>query len=87
MLLQKENIVIGALHLMPLIGYKGYTSYKSILEQAKLCLKAFGNGGADAVIIENNYNLPHKIKETLDVIEMMSKLTKDLNEEYLYLQV
>jgi hypothetical protein len=73
-----KNFIIGALHFMPLIGYEGYTDYKTIFNKAKKDLKAFQEGGIHAVILENNYNLPHKIKEDPEAVKMMSDLAKDL---------
>jgi hypothetical protein len=75
----ENNFIIGALHFNPLVGYKGYENYDSILEKAKEDLFAFEKGGVHAVIIENNYNLPHKIKETNEAVDMMIRLGKDLS--------
>ncbi|MBU4069375.1 MAG: BtpA/SgcQ family protein [Nanoarchaeota archaeon] len=74
----KKNFVIGALHFSPLIGYKGFTFYEEVLEKAKQDLKSLEDGGVDAIIVENNYNFPHKIKETHEVIEMIIKLAKEI---------
>lgn len=74
----KQKIIIGALHLMPLISYPGYSNYNCILEKAKLDLQAFEEGGVDMVVIENNYNLPHQIKEKSKTVEMMLNLSKEL---------
>lgn len=78
MISKNKKFVIGALHFMPLKDYQGYTDYRTIQEKAKADLKAFENGGVDFVIIENNYNLPHRIKETKEVVEMMCQLAKSI---------
>ena len=82
MISKNKKFVIGALHFMPLKDYQGYTDYRTIQEKAKADLKAFENGGVDFVIIENNYNLPHRIKETKEVVEMMCQLAKDSREYF-----
>jgi len=71
-----RKMVMGALHFTPLIGYEGYIDYNLILEKAMLDLKALEEGGVDAIIVENNYDFPHRIKETSEAREMMMKLTK-----------
>ena len=76
--MKNKKTIIGALHFLPLIGYDGFTNYEDVLSKAIMDLETFESGGADAVIIENNYNLPHRIEENTEAIEMMLKLTKDL---------
>jgi uncharacterized protein len=75
-----SNKIIGTLHLLPLFGYPGYTSYKHILETAKKDLIAFLQGGINTIIIENNYNLPHKIEEDNLVVSMMITIIKELKK-------
>lgn len=74
------KFVIGALHFMPLEGYNGFSSYDEVLQKALLDLRAFEEGGVDGVIVENNYDLPHQIKETPAAIEMMRRLTLELSK-------
>ncbi len=77
--MKMEKYAIGALHFSPIQGYEGYESYDSILEKAKTDLKAFEEGGISVVILENNYNIPHKTtKETDCAVQMMTSLVKDL---------
>lgn len=78
MIFNKNKFVIGALHLMPLKGYKDYEGYEQILEKALKELRILEEGGVDAVIVENNYNLPHRIKETIESVSMMEKLAKEI---------
>lgn len=54
-----KNILIGALHLPPLLGYPGFPGLDVAFENAKIDLEVFQNSGFDAVIIENNYDNPH----------------------------
>ena len=45
-------------------------------------MKAFRKGGVHAVILENNYNFPHKTTdETKEAVEMMTSLVNDLMED------
>jgi membrane complex biogenesis BtpA family protein len=58
----KNKTVIGMIHLLPTLGYEGFTTKEKILARALEDLKILEKGKVDAVIIENNYDLPHKIK-------------------------
>ncbi len=55
-----RNIVIGALHFPPLLGYPDFPGMDVALENALKDLSAFEKGGVDAIIFENNYDFPHK---------------------------
>ena len=73
-----EKPIIGALHLLPLIGGKERIPYKDILECALADLKALEQGGVDGVIVENNYDLPHRIVVRPETVALMSKICKKL---------
>jgi len=57
---KKKNIIIGTIHFPPLLGYPDFPGFDIALKNALADLSAFEKGGADAVIFENNYDLPHK---------------------------
>jgi len=59
---KERGIIIGALHLPPLFGYDKDPGIDVAVQNALKDLKAFEDGGADAVIFENNYDEPHKTK-------------------------
>lgn len=75
-----NKMIIGAVHFNPLIGYEGFVDYQSVFDKAKQDLRAFEDGGVDAIIFENNYNFPHKINESYEVLEMMISLINDLSK-------
>ncbi len=56
---KKNNILIGAVHLPPLLGYPDFPGFEIALRNAKTDLETFQKAGFDAVIIENNYDIPH----------------------------
>jgi membrane complex biogenesis BtpA family protein len=60
--LLKEKKIIGVIHLLPTCGHDGFVNIQNILDKALFDLNAFEKGGVDAIIIENNYDLPHEIK-------------------------
>lgn len=57
---KKKNIIIGAIHFPPLLGYSEFPGLKIAFNNALKDLKSFEEGGVDAVIFENNYDIPHK---------------------------
>lgn len=77
---KEKNIIIGAIHFAPLFGYSEFPGLEKILENALVDLRALEQGGVDAVIIENNYDIPHKVcveKETVDQMIYLGKEIKN----------
>jgi hypothetical protein len=72
--------IIGALHFSPMIGYEGFTDEEEILKIALADLRAFEDGRVDGIIIENNYDLPHKIKVGPETVALMTYLGKELKK-------
>lgn len=70
--------IIGAIHLPPLLGFPDFPGYKVALQNAKKDLLAFEKGGADAVIIENNYDLPHTANVPTSVAVSFGKILGEL---------
>lgn len=56
---KEKNIVIGALHFPPLLGFSEFPGFEIARENALKDLKVFEEGGVDAIIFENNYDIPH----------------------------
>ncbi len=55
-----KAITIGAIHLSPLLGYPDFPGFKIAERNALHDLRTFELAGFDAVIFENNYDLPHQ---------------------------
>src|SRR5581483_8930418 len=64
--------IIGVVHLMPSPGFKGFESISLTLNRALEDAKSLENGGVDGIIIENNYDLPHKIYVNPETITTMT---------------
>ncbi|MGA2417687.1 MAG: BtpA/SgcQ family protein [Candidatus Staskawiczbacteria bacterium] len=75
-----DRPIIGALHFCPLIGYPEFPGMDFMLQKALADLRAFVDGGVDAIIIENNYDIPHTIKVSPETTEMMTVLGKKIAE-------
>jgi membrane complex biogenesis BtpA family protein len=71
---EDRNIIIGAIHFPPLLGYPNFPGFKVALKNALKDLKAFEKGGVDGIIFENNYDVPHKIFVDPRVIASMTYL-------------
>lgn len=54
-----QGVVIGAIHFPPLLGFSEFPSFEIARANALKDLEAFEKGGVDAVIFENNYDIPH----------------------------
>ena len=77
---KNKNIVIGAIHLPPLLGYKDFHGLDVALKNALADLRAFEDGGVDAIIFENNYDIPHKIFVDTPIISSMTFLGEKLRK-------
>jgi uncharacterized protein len=71
---KEKGIIIGAIHFPPLLGYADFPGFDVALENALDDLKAFEAGGADAVIIENNYDIPHRARVGPEVVASLAYL-------------
>jgi len=72
--------IIGVIHFRTLPGFNDFTSLNKVFTSARQDLLSLQNGGADAVIFENNYDLPHKIlvghETTASMVYLISKLRR-----------
>lgn len=77
---KNKNIIIGAIHFPPLFGYKDFPGLDVALKNALDDLKVFEEGGADGIIIENNYDVPHKIIVEKETVDMMVSLGREIKK-------
>jgi hypothetical protein len=56
---KKENILIGMIHLPPLLSIKGFTKMENILKKALKDLNSLQRAGFDGALIENDDDKPH----------------------------
>ncbi|KKR71896.1 MAG: hypothetical protein UU81_C0014G0005 [Microgenomates group bacterium GW2011_GWC1_41_8] len=77
--IKQKKTVIGAIHFSPSPGYKQFDSIQKALKRAQFDLDTLIDGGIDAVIFENNYDVPHKTyvkhETTAFMTYLISKLT------------
>lgn len=73
-----ERPVIGMIHFMPLLGYKGYIGIDKVFKGALKDLRALEKGGVDGIMVENNYDIPHKIFVDKETVACMTYLTGEI---------
>ncbi len=75
---REKNIVIGAIHFPPLLGRKDFPGFDIALTNALADLASFEKGGVDAVIVENNYDLPHTEKIDESAVASLTYLAEQI---------
>jgi uncharacterized protein len=78
---KKTPIIIGSLHFPPLLGYEGFPGMEVCQKRALEDLAAFEKGGADAVIFENNYDVPHLEFVRPETVACMAVLGKAIMDK------
>ena len=78
---KKKKVIIGAIHFPPLLGYPEFPGFKVALKNALKDLAAFEKGGTDGIIIENNYDIPHKIEVEPHTAASMTFLGERIKEK------
>ncbi len=73
-----EKPAIGMIHFMPLLGYPKYPGINQVLDAALRDLKAFEESGVDGVMVENNYDIPHRIFVAPETVACMTYLTSEI---------
>ena len=75
-----EKPLIGALHFPPLLGYPEFTSMGEVLDFSLQNAKTLERAGFDAIIVENNYDVPHQIKVGPETVAAMTYLTDQITQ-------
>lgn len=73
---KKNNIIIGAIHFPPLLGYPDFPGFDVAVKNSLVDLKALEEGGVDGIIVENNYDIPHKEFVDAPVADSLLRLAK-----------
>lgn len=56
----RNKLLIGMVHLGPLLGYAEFSSMDEIIRNALYDANVLQDAGYDAILVENNYDLPHR---------------------------
>jgi hypothetical protein len=74
----EKGILIGAVHFPPLLGYPDFPGYEIAFKNALFDLQALEKGGVNAIVVENNYDIPHRAFIAPETAECMKILTQRL---------
>lgn len=78
---KKQQVTIGAVHFPPLLGYKDFPGFKIALANALKDVVAFESAGFDAIILENNYDIPHTEFVDPAIITSMTYLIEKIRSQ------
>lgn len=73
--------IIGMIHLPPLPDYAASPGIERIVESALADLQALAAADLDGVLIENEYDRPHRVLAEAATIEAMTRVTRAVVEE------
>ncbi|MCL5011244.1 MAG: BtpA/SgcQ family protein [Patescibacteria group bacterium] len=68
-------------HFPPLLGYKNFPEVNVCLKKALRDAKTLEKGGVDAIMVENNYDIPHKIFVGPETVATMTFLISKIKNE------
>jgi len=63
------------IHLPPLPDYPDSPGIDKIIQHALADLRVLENGGVDGILVENEYDRPHRVEATEQTIEAMTAVT------------
>ncbi|MBT6205855.1 MAG: BtpA/SgcQ family protein [Alphaproteobacteria bacterium] len=70
--------IIGVIHLPALPGYPGSPGLTACIDKALADLEALEAGGADGVLVENEYDRPHTLLAARETIACMTRITSEV---------
>ena len=78
---QKPNPIIGMIHLPPLPGYMNSRGIDYAISHAIADLRVLVEGGVDGVLVENEYDRPHRVTAAPETIATMTRITRAVVQE------
>ena len=73
--------IIGMIHLPPLPGYAESKGVDHAISHALADLRVLAEGGVDGVLVENEYDRPHRVTAAPETIAAMTEITRAVVEE------
>jgi membrane complex biogenesis BtpA family protein len=75
------KIIIGMIHLPPLPGYPESRGIQNAIRHATGDLLTLERGGVNGVLIENEYDRPHRVHAAPETIAAMTRITRAVVQE------
>ena len=69
------KVLIGMIHLPPLPDYPDSPGIEQIIEHAIRDLRTLEAAGFDGVLVENEYDRPHRVKASAETVSAMTAVT------------
>ena len=76
-----SKVIIGMIHLPPLPGYPESPGIERILRHATGDLAVLEDAGVHGVLVENEYDRPHRIKAGPETVAAMTRITRAIVQE------
>ncbi|MDH4071489.1 MAG: BtpA/SgcQ family protein [Gammaproteobacteria bacterium] len=76
-----SKVIIGMIHLPPLPGYPESPGIERVIRHAIGDLHTLESAGVDGVLVENEYDRPHRIRAEPETIAAMTRITRALVQE------
>lgn len=73
--------IIGMIHLPPLPGYAESKGIDHAISHAVKDLRVLEDMGVDGVLIENEYDRPHRVTATAETVAAMTSITRAVIQE------
>lgn len=73
--------LMGMIHLKPLLGIEEFVGLEKTIESALQDLEALESAGFNGVIVENNYDIPHKIKLNTETVACMAIIVHEIRKK------
>ncbi len=70
--------IIGVIHLPALPGYADSTGLDAAIDKALRDLAALEEGGAQGVLVENEYDRPHRVTSSPETTAAMTRITREV---------
>jgi uncharacterized protein len=75
---QAPPVLIGMISLPPLPGYAGCPGIDALVDAALHDMAALHEGGADAALVENDFDRPHALVVGAEVVAAMTRVTAEV---------
>ena len=75
------KVIIGMIHLPPLPGYPESRGIRHAIHHATGELRCLERGGVDGVLVENEYDRPHRVQAAPETTAAMTRVTRAVVQE------